>query len=807
MRDAPERAEGRVVFVGHTAVLSGAELCLLDIASHAPDSLVCLFAHGPLTSALRARGVEVRILDRGAVGRVRRDAGFLGALAGLPAAWRLARELARLTRPEDVVYANTQKAWIVCALLRARSRRTVVWHLHDLMSAEHFSRPLLRTAVFLANRFAAAVVANSKATGESFVAAGGRRDLLRVVYNGIDHAAFDAVGAERRAALRRELGLDEDAPTVGVFGRIAPWKGQHVLLEALERLPDVHALVVGGPLFGEIDYLAELERRARYPRLAGRVHFVGFREDIPALMRCVDVVAHTSTSPEPFGRVIVEAMLAERPVVATAAGGVLEIVDDRIDGLLVPPGDAIALATAIKTVTADPTLRARLVEAGRLKARTRFTLNKMLGSVRAVVDEVRLSRRRHGSDARLATEATEEVSPPHGTRRIALVDHSAEPSGAELSLIDIATWLGGDAGVFLFQQGPVVDMLRARGVYVEVLQSSRKLLGLRSRAPAMSVLLAVPDVVTLALALRRHARDAALLYANSQKGWVVAALVAWLERKPVIWHLRDILSSRRFNALQRRAAIFLANRIAARVLVNSAATGEAFIAVGGRRDLLRIVYNGIDEAPFEAVRDADGVQVRRRLELGDALVVGLFGRLAPWKGQHVLLEALEQLPDVQALVVGDALFGEHEYRGRLRARADHPGLRGRVKFLGYRKDVAELMKAVDVVVHTSTEPEPFGRVIVEAMLAERPVIATAGGGVDEIVVDGEDGLLVAPNDASALAAAIRLLAGDRECARRLAAAGRRKAAERFVVRAMQRNVDVNLREIMPALGAERPRCA
>lgn len=798
-----EGGEGRVVFVGHTAVLSGAELCLLDIASCVPAALVCLFADGPLAAALRARGVEVRILGgRESVGRVRRDAGVLGALAGLPAAWRLARELARVTRPEDVVYANTQKAWVVCALLRAERRRTVIWHLHDLMSAAHFSRLLLRTAVLLANRFAAAVVVNSQVTGETFVAAGGRRDLLRVVYNGIDPAPFDAVVAERRAALRRDLGLDEATPTIGVFGRIAPWKGQHVLLEALERLPAMHALVVGGPLFGEVDYLADLERRARYPSLAGRVHFTGFREDVPELMRCVDLVAHTSTSPEPFGRVIVEAMLAKRPIVATAAGGVLEIVDDRIDGLLVPPCDAAALAAALATLSADPRLCARLVAAGREKAATRFTLDRMLAGIGAVVEDVRLSRRLDGREARLATGRG-----PSAARRIALVNHSAEPSGAELSLIDIATWLGDDAGVFLFQQGPVVDMLRARGVHVEVLESSRKLSGLRSRARTMSVLLAVPDVVALALALRRRARAAELLYANSQKAWVVAALVAWWDRKPVIWHLRDILSSRRFSALQRRAAILLANRVASRVLVNSAATGEAFVAVGGRRDLLRIVHNGIDEVPFEAVRVADVARLRRKLELGDAMLVGLFGRLAPWKGQHVLLDALEQLPDVHAVLVGDALFGEHEYRDLLRERADRPVLRGRVKFLGYRTDVAELMKAVDVVVHTSTEPEPFGRVIVEAMLAERPVIATSGGGVDEIVAHGEEGLLVAPGDASALADAIRLLAADREQGRRLAAAGRRKAAERFVARVMRDNIDATLREIVPTLSAEQRRCA
>jgi glycosyltransferase involved in cell wall biosynthesis len=385
--------EGRIVLVDHTAVLSGAELSLLDFAPQFDGAAVCLFEEGPLAAQLRARGVAVEVFGDGhALARVRRSSGLRQAIRALPRVWSLASELARRTTAADVLYANSQKSWIVCALTAWRARRLVVWHLHDIMSTAHFSRVLSRAAVFLANRLASAVIVNSKVTGEAFIAAGGDPGLVRVVHNGIDAAAFDPQGRSQRAAQRRALGLAEDAFVVGVFSRISPWKGQHVLLEALKRLPHVQAIVVGGALFGETDYLRELERRAREPALAGRVHFLGFREDVAALMQAVDVVAHTSTSPEPFGRVVVEGMLARRPVIATATGGVVEIVEHRVDGLLVMPGDPAALAEAISAVAGDAALRARLATAGREKAAHDFSLARMVAGLRGAVEEVRACR-------------------------------------------------------------------------------------------------------------------------------------------------------------------------------------------------------------------------------------------------------------------------------------------------------------------------------------------------------------------------------------------------------------------------------
>jgi glycosyltransferase involved in cell wall biosynthesis len=351
---------------------------------------------------------------------------------------------------------------------------------------------------------------------------------------------------------------------------------------------------------------------------------------------------------------------------------------------------------------------------------------------------------------------------------------------------------------YVFADGPLVPALRARGLRTEVLRAPAGVTDVRRSSGWRAALRAVPGVVGLARELARVTTPRDMLYANTQKSWIVAALVALAARRTVVWHLHDILSRAHFSRLLARVAVALANRCAALVIVNSATTGEAFVAAGGRRSLVRIVHNGIDVAPFDALTGGDDVRRSGAQAAPRPVTIGLFGRLSQWKGQHVLLEALRELDGVEALIVGDALFGEHAYRRRLRAIAAEPALAGRVRFLGQRADVPELMKSVDIVVHTSLDPEPFGRVIVEGMLAERPVIATRGGGVDEIIEDGVDGVLVPPNEPAALAAEIRRLCAEPALARRLAVNGRAKALRQFLLGTMQRRLATVLGEVVPA---------
>jgi glycosyltransferase involved in cell wall biosynthesis len=196
----------------------------------------------------------------------------------------------------------------------------------------------------------------------------------------------------------------------------------------------------------------------------------------------------------------------------------------------------------------------------------------------------------------------------------------------------------------------------------------------------------------------------------------------------------------------------------------------------------RVVYDAVDEVGFQPMRDAVSV----RAEFGvapDAPCIGIVGNLQEWKGQAVVVEAVARLrtavPAVRCLIIGGAHRAGAEYEQTLRRRVAALGLNDTITFTGFRHDVADIMNALDVVVHASIRPEPFGRVILEAMLLCKPVVAAAAGGVPELIVGGETGVLVPPGDVSALADRLLPLLNDAALRDRLGARAQAWAREHF----------------------------
>lgn len=359
--------------MSHTADKGGAELFLIDVLRGAPDGWdACFLGPGPAVATLEDLGRRVHVLAAGeSLLGVKRGASPLRALQGVFGMIGVARELAGVMKDYDVLFANSQKSLFVGALACKMAGKPLVWILHDIITDPSFSAMNRKAGVFFANSFTKAVVVNSEATAVSFRESGGKASLVSVVYNG-----FDVDEGEGEAAdVRAEFGLDA-RPIVGLFSRLSPWKGQHILLESLVKTPDVQALLVGGALFGEEAYEAQLHEQVRSLSLGDRVRFAGFRNDVPRLMRGVDIVLHTSTHAEPFGRVVVEGMLARKPVIATDAGGVGEIVDSGRTGLLIPPGDPQALSAAMNRLIGDAGLSKTFSEAGYAVAADRFNLTK-----------------------------------------------------------------------------------------------------------------------------------------------------------------------------------------------------------------------------------------------------------------------------------------------------------------------------------------------------------------------------------------------------------------------------------------------
>ena len=386
-------AHRRLLFVDHAGVMGGAEFSLLDVVgAFLPGSEVMLLADGPFRVALEARGVPVQMESLGALGRVKKRGTFppIGALAD---AARVGRRLAARTHAFDALYANSQKAFIVSAAAGWWSRCPVIWHLRDILGAPHFSDTNVRAVVWLANRCAVRVIANSRATAAAFQAAGGNASRVRVVHNGIDPAPFDAVTDHAARECRQALGVPGNVPLVLHVGRFHHWKGQQILLRALAQETRAHAWIVGASLFGEEEFAIELRAEAAQRGLADRVHFLGFRDDVPLLMKAADIVVHSSVYPEPFGRVVVEGMLAGRPVIAAAAGGVTEIITDGETGWLVPPNDPASLAQALGRAIDNPQLAAGVAARGAAHARQVFTREAMIRGVTEAVESLATSAR------------------------------------------------------------------------------------------------------------------------------------------------------------------------------------------------------------------------------------------------------------------------------------------------------------------------------------------------------------------------------------------------------------------------------
>ncbi|APA84803.1 glycosyltransferase family 4 protein [Paraburkholderia sprentiae WSM5005] len=380
----------RILAVDQSGVLGGAELSLLEIVKALRSRIeVVLFDDGPFNTALAKAGVEVTVLDAGALKNVRKQGGSLPKGQALKGLISLVRATARRARKVDVIYANTQRAMVIGAVAGKLARRPVVWHLRDIVSAEHFGGKQLAIIKWCARLGLTHVIANSAASAQAFAKLtqfdSGRID---VVFNGIAAEPFDALRAVPQAVLRERLNLPRDAFLVGSFSRLARWKGQHVLLEAMVLNPQMHAVLVGAALFGEDQYESELRSFVAAHELGGRVHFLGFQHDIAACMCAVDAVVHTSITPEPFGRVIVEGMLAQRPVVASRAGGVLEIIDDYQNGVLCTPGDAHALADTLAELRSNGDLREKLVKNGYRTAQERFGTRSYVDGVAQILTGV-----------------------------------------------------------------------------------------------------------------------------------------------------------------------------------------------------------------------------------------------------------------------------------------------------------------------------------------------------------------------------------------------------------------------------------
>ncbi|SDD54256.1 glycosyltransferase [Ruegeria marina] len=377
-----------VLYIQPNSEVGGSDIALARtieaMGQSGQRSSVILPKDGPLVARLRAAGAEVHFLEMKqlrTLPSVRYQSAYLLRL--VPTVIRLRRMMRQIA--PDLVHSNS--AYCLYGAFAARlAGLPHVWHVREMAPQVAV---LTRLYAGMVRRLSTVVLAMSDACLEALY--GEVPEDAVVMPDALDADAFRAVA--RAGRLRAELGIDPNTRIVGFAARLDPWKGADVFLNAAARVcrerKDVLFLLAGGAPAGLEAHEAELHAKADELGLGERVRFLGWRyrmQDMADVMEGFDIFCHTSVVAEPFGLVLLEAMAMGTPVIASAAGGPLSIIEDGVSGLLCPPGQPDALALAILELLDDPDRARRIGAAGRSRQAQAFSVPAFITALTAVYD-------------------------------------------------------------------------------------------------------------------------------------------------------------------------------------------------------------------------------------------------------------------------------------------------------------------------------------------------------------------------------------------------------------------------------------
>jgi len=291
-------------------------------------------------------------------------------------AWVLARYLSR--ERVDILHTNSMLAHFYGALAARLARIACLWHVQDIVDDRQLFGILKKVLNFVGGLLPQRIVVVSRPVAEMFDSRASCK--VRRIHNGTDVTRYSSNGAGER--IRRELSIGLQDPVVGIVGRIVHWKGHQDFLQAArqvhEQIPQCRFLVVGNASFGSRAYERRIRELANELGLEGVVIFAGFRSDVPKLIAAMDVVVNASRLPDPLPLSVIEAMACGKPVVATNAGGIPEMVVSGVTGTLVPMKDAVALGRAMVDLVQAPKRRQAMGKAGRKRVEEFFTIDRFV---------------------------------------------------------------------------------------------------------------------------------------------------------------------------------------------------------------------------------------------------------------------------------------------------------------------------------------------------------------------------------------------------------------------------------------------
>ena len=372
-----------VLFVHGNSELYGADYILLEVVRALNDQvrpIVALPSEGQLTRILHREGVQVHITRESVLRRVNFKPEKLPGLF-----WNIARDvrdLKRIIRREKVVLVYSNTAAVVTGALAARLCKIPnLYHIHEILV-----RPLWLARVIarmvLSN--ATEVIAVSNAAREHLEKYGRLGDPpVRVIHNGLDPSPYDHV--EDVEKVRTEMGAGTENILFGVIGRIHPGKGQPYFIKSAHLIADVcpqaRFVIVGGTFNGYEYLLDELNQQISRLKLENVLKVLPYRTDVPRMMRALDVFVLPSTGPDSLPTVVLEAMAACRPVVATPTGGAREMVLHGETGFLAPWNEASTFAGCMLELAQDNEKRRQMGEAGRRRLEERFSRERFFADV------------------------------------------------------------------------------------------------------------------------------------------------------------------------------------------------------------------------------------------------------------------------------------------------------------------------------------------------------------------------------------------------------------------------------------------
>lgn len=660
-----------------------------------------------------------------------------------------------------------------------------------------------------------------------------------LIYYAPDHKRFDPAAADR-ARVRRELGIDDATPLVGLVAYFYEpsharaivgtnvrrgMKGHEVLLRAVPRVlaefPNARFALVGkgwGP--GGERHMRDMRALARRLGIEHAVLFAGERSDIPDTLAAFDISLQPSLSDNLGGTV--ESLLMARPMVVSDIRGFNDTVVPEETGLVVPVGDSAALADGIVRLLRDPELARRLGENGRRRMLDRFTLAHTVRDTESLLAD---ERKRAPKGYRRGVMIGRALRMPFrllplARRSVRIMRDGDGPRIAQVA----GAWANCDWFVALCRDlrsrgyrvtavidtlpGDLAGRLEAEGIPYFKLNMTFATQRDRSRVAGYAVNI---PIASLKLARILLSERIEIVHSHIFSSVMIARFAAMLARAR---HVAGISGPRHLDAALTRRVDRLTWWLDDTTVAGCQHTHDVYAAMGMNAQRLQRIYYGGDATRFDPVL-ADAASARRALGLaGDAPLIALvahfyapsYGAQTPphtagrgVKGHEDFLAAArivaQRIPAARFVLAGTAVMQAGDaYRQRLKDECLRDDvLRDRVIFAGNVDDVPSLLAASDVAVQCSLSENLGGTI--EALLMERPLVATRVGGMPEAVRDGETGLLVPPSDPVALAAAILRLLDNRDEALAFGRAGRRLMLERFTLAQMVDDVDALYRRL------------